>query len=127
MAGDSELAEAFKVLAWSQQNLVWARQRQANQLRSTLREYYPAALEGLANGGWNGDPRLAELGLCASAVKYDWLTPAMLSSASAPRQMRGEPKRSMRTSAFANAVSPFSTTPNAPGERSGSPRTSRCS
>ncbi len=88
MAGDSELAEAFKVLAWSQQNLVWARQRQANQLRSTLREYYPAALEGLANGGWNGDPRLAELGLCASAVKYDWLTPAMHSSASAPRQMR---------------------------------------
>jgi hypothetical protein len=47
-----------------------------------------AYLEGLANAGWKGDPRLAELGLCASAVKYDWLTPAMLLSASASRQMR---------------------------------------
>ncbi len=45
VAGDSELAEALKVLARSHQNLVWARQRQVNQLRSTLREYYPAALE----------------------------------------------------------------------------------
>ena len=54
-------------------------------LEAVVRDAY---LEGLANGGWNGDPRLAELGLCASAVKYDWLTPAMLFSASAPRQMR---------------------------------------
>ena len=54
-------------------------------LEAAVRDAY---LEGLENGGWNGDPRLAELGLCASAVKYDWLTPAILSSASAPRQMR---------------------------------------
>ena len=45
IAGDSELAEAVKVLARAHQSLVWARQRQVNQLRSTLREYYPAALE----------------------------------------------------------------------------------
>lgn len=45
VAGDSEAAEALKVLARSHQALVWARQRQVNQLRSTLREYYPAALE----------------------------------------------------------------------------------
>jgi transposase len=45
MAGDSELADAIKVLARAHQNLVWTRQRQVNQLRSTLREFYPAALQ----------------------------------------------------------------------------------
>jgi transposase len=45
MAGDSELAEALKVLARAHQSMVWMRGQQANQLRSTLREFYPAALE----------------------------------------------------------------------------------
>jgi transposase len=45
IAGDSELAEAIKVLARAHQSMIWTRQRQANQLRSTLREFYPAALE----------------------------------------------------------------------------------
>ena len=52
VAGDSELAEAVKVLARSHQSMVWTRQRQTNQLRSTLREFYPTALEafdGLAS------------------------------------------------------------------------------
>ena len=44
IAGDSELAEGVKVLARSHQSLIWARQRQANLLRSTLREFHPAAL-----------------------------------------------------------------------------------
>ena len=44
VAGDSDLAEAIKVTARAHQNLVWARQRQVNQLRSALREYYPGAL-----------------------------------------------------------------------------------
>ena len=33
-----------------------------------------AYLGGLREAGWNGDERLARLGICASAVKYDWLT-----------------------------------------------------
>lgn len=44
IAGDSELAEAIKVLARAHQGLIWTRQRQTNTLRSTLREFYPAAL-----------------------------------------------------------------------------------
>jgi len=44
IAGDSDLAEAVKVLARAHQGLVWSRQRQLNQLRSTLREFYPTAL-----------------------------------------------------------------------------------
>lgn len=45
IAGDSELAEAIKVLARAHQSMGWMRGQQANQLRSTLREFYPAALE----------------------------------------------------------------------------------
>jgi Transposase/Transposase IS116/IS110/IS902 family len=44
VAGDSELAAAVKVLARAHQSLIWTRQRQTNQLRSTLREFYPGAL-----------------------------------------------------------------------------------
>jgi len=42
-----ELAEAIKVLARAHHSLVWTRQRQVNQLRSTLREFYPGALAAL--------------------------------------------------------------------------------
>ena len=45
VAGDTDLAEGIKVLARAHQGLIWTRQRQINQLRSTLREFYPAALE----------------------------------------------------------------------------------
>lgn len=45
VATDSELLQAIKVTARTHQNLIWTRTRHANQLRSTLREFYPAALE----------------------------------------------------------------------------------
>jgi transposase len=51
VAGDSELGEAVKVLARAHQNLIWTRRRQLNQLRSTLREFYPAALEAFDDLG----------------------------------------------------------------------------
>ena len=51
VAGDSETAEAVKVLARSHQSLIWTRQRQTNQLRSTLREFYPAASQSLRPAG----------------------------------------------------------------------------
>jgi Transposase/Transposase IS116/IS110/IS902 family len=44
VAGDSDLAGAVKVLARAHQSMIWNRRRQANQLRSALREFYPAAL-----------------------------------------------------------------------------------
>jgi transposase len=44
IAGDSELAEAVKLLARAHQSAIWGRQRQVNALRSALREYYPGAL-----------------------------------------------------------------------------------
>ncbi len=43
-AGDSEQASVVKTLARTHQCMIWTRQRQTNQLRSMLREFYPAAL-----------------------------------------------------------------------------------
>jgi hypothetical protein len=51
IAGDSELAETVKVLARAHQGLIWTRRRQLNQLRSTLREFYPAAIDTFAELG----------------------------------------------------------------------------
>ena len=45
LPADSELAQAIGVLARAQQDAVWNRQHIANQLRSLLREYYPAFIE----------------------------------------------------------------------------------
>ncbi|MDQ2729616.1 MAG: IS110 family transposase [Actinomycetota bacterium] len=45
IAGDSEAAQAMKVVARAHQRVIWDRQRQVNRLRSTLREFFPAALE----------------------------------------------------------------------------------
>jgi hypothetical protein len=53
VAGDSETVEALKVLARVHQSMIWSKGRQTNALRSTLREFYPAALvafEDLASG-----------------------------------------------------------------------------
>jgi transposase len=45
VAGDSDLAEAVKVVARAHKTLIWERTRHTLRMRSTLREYYPAALE----------------------------------------------------------------------------------
>ncbi|GAB3976644.1 hypothetical protein GCM10029978_064070 [Actinoallomurus acanthiterrae] len=42
---DSELVQAIAVLARAQQEATWNRQQLADQLRSLLREYFPAALK----------------------------------------------------------------------------------
>jgi Transposase len=59
---DSGLAEAVKVLASGHQQLVWARQRQANILRSALRALYSAALAAFG-GDPGGRDAVAVLGL----------------------------------------------------------------
>jgi Transposase/Transposase IS116/IS110/IS902 family len=49
--GDSDDAEAIKVLARAHQNLIWLRARQVATLRAGLLEYYPAALQAFPNLG----------------------------------------------------------------------------
>jgi transposase len=48
VAGDTALAEGIKILARAHQTLVWERTRTTNRLRSSLREYFPAALATFA-------------------------------------------------------------------------------
>lgn len=45
IAGDTDLADAVKLLALAHQTAIWERTRQVLRLRSTLREYFPAAIE----------------------------------------------------------------------------------
>jgi len=49
VAGDSEQAGAVKVLTRMHQTLIWDRTRQVLRLRSSLREFFPAALEAYEN------------------------------------------------------------------------------
>lgn len=49
IAGDSGLADAVKLLARAHQNAVWERTRHVLRLRSTLREFFPAALDAFAD------------------------------------------------------------------------------
>lgn len=44
VADDTDLGEAIKLTARSHQSLIWDRSRHVARLRSTLREYFPAAL-----------------------------------------------------------------------------------
>ena len=93
VAGDSELAEAVKVLARAQQNLIWVRQRQLNTLRSTLREYYPAALEAFGDDLGSRDA-LAVLGRAPTPALGKGLSAAKVASAirAAGRQRNVETK-----------------------------------
>jgi hypothetical protein len=60
-------------------DLFWPAERLAE-----LEQACFAAYEcGLRDEGWTGDPRLLRLGVVASAVKYAWLLPRLLASASA--------------------------------------------
>jgi transposase len=45
VAGDSAAVEATKLVARTHQTLIWDRSRQMLRLRSTLREFFPAALD----------------------------------------------------------------------------------
>ncbi|WP_434600586.1 IS110 family transposase [Streptomyces sp. A5-4] len=49
VAGDSEAAQAVKVVARAHQTLIWERTRTFHRLRTALREYFPAALNAYAD------------------------------------------------------------------------------
>ncbi|MEV2215036.1 IS110 family transposase [Streptomyces sp. NPDC050997] len=90
---DSELAQAITVLARAQQDAVWNRQQVANQVRSLLREYYPAALHAFQgkDGGLTRPDARGILTLAPTPAKAAKLTLA---------QLRAALKRSGRTRAF---------------------------
>ena len=48
--GDTENADAIKVLARTHQSAIWSRQREMNSLRNALKDYYPGALVAFGTG-----------------------------------------------------------------------------
>lgn len=56
LPADSELAQSIAVLARAQQDAVWRRSKASNELRSILREYYPAFLETFASKSATNPP-----------------------------------------------------------------------
>lgn len=49
IAGDSDKAQAMRIVARAHQTLIWERTRTFQRLRSTLREYFPGALAAYAS------------------------------------------------------------------------------
>ena len=49
VAGDTDEGEAIKLTARTHQSLIWDRTRHVLRLRSTLREYFPVALQAFAD------------------------------------------------------------------------------
>ena len=74
-SGDSEQAEVVKTVARTHQTMIWTRQRQTNQLRSMLREFYPAALAAFGDD-LAGRDALAVLAIAATPGAGQALTPA---------------------------------------------------
>jgi transposase len=103
VAGDSELAEAVKVLARTHQSLVWTRRRQVNQLRSLLREFYPGALAAVGDD-LGGRDALAVLQLAPTPTLGRQLSRAKLAAtlARAGRQ-RGAQARAVQLQAALRA------------------------
>lgn len=79
IAGDRDLAEAVKILARAHQSMIWARQRQLNQLRSTLREYYPGALVAFDTLG--SHDALAVLAIAPTPTLGARLSPSKIAAA----------------------------------------------
>jgi transposase len=80
VAGDTGLVEAVKVLARAHQSLIWSRQRQVNQLRNALREFYPAALEAFGTDLASADA-LAVLAVAPTPAQARSLSTARIATA----------------------------------------------
>jgi Transposase/Transposase IS116/IS110/IS902 family len=80
VAGDSDLAEAIRVLARAHQSAIWSRQRQLNSLRSALRAFYPAALAAFGTDLASSDA-LAVLALAPTPEQGRQLSRAKLAAA----------------------------------------------
>jgi transposase len=80
VAGDSDLAEAIRVLARAHQSAIWSRQRQLNSLRSALRAFYPAALDAFGTDLASGDA-VAVLTLAPTPERGRQLSRAQIAAA----------------------------------------------
>lgn len=92
ISSDTGLADAVKALARAHQSMIWSRQRHTNQLRSTLREFYTAALD--AFGDLASGDALAVLAIAPTPAQGRRLSQARIVSAlrRGGRQRRIDPR-----------------------------------
>jgi hypothetical protein len=79
-AGDSEGADAIKVLARAHQSAIWSRQREKNALRNALKDYYPGALTAFGTDLDDGDA-VEVLGIAPTPALGAQLSLAKITSA----------------------------------------------
>jgi hypothetical protein len=81
VAGDSEVAEAVKVVTRAHQTLLWERTRHMLRLRVALRDYFPAALEAYKPLGLTSDAVLRLLVTAPTPAAAAKLTLPQISAA----------------------------------------------
>ncbi|CUU55434.1 Transposase IS116/IS110/IS902 family protein [Parafrankia irregularis] len=91
VAGDSDLADAVKLVARAHQSLVWDRTRQVQRLRSALLESFPAAL--VAFDDLDAPDTLELLAKAPSAAEAARLTVAQISAVLKRARRRKIPER----------------------------------
>ena len=120
VSGDSEQVEVVKTLARTHQSMIWARQRQTNQLRSMLREFHPAALaafgEDLAGRDALAVLPLASTPTAARALSRSKIAAALRCAEPAGNATSTPPRcgSSMRCAATNSACPTLSPAPTAP-------------
>ncbi|GAA4236077.1 IS110 family transposase [Streptosporangium album] len=81
VAGDSEVAEAVKVVTRAHQTLLWERTRHMLRLRVALRDYFPAALETFKPLGLTSEAVLKLLAKAPTPASAAKLTISQISAA----------------------------------------------
>ena len=94
IAGDSDLAEAVKLLARAHQTAIWERTRHLLRLRSALREFFPVALQAFPD--LHAVDALALLELAPDPASAAALTEQQVQQALRAARRRDVPAKAMR-------------------------------
>jgi Transposase len=99
VAGDSDQAQAVKVVARAHKTLIWEQTRQLQQLRHQLRDYFAAALEAYGELGLASADVLKLLARAAEPASAARLATAQIDAAlkRARRQHRAAKTATIRT------------------------------
>jgi hypothetical protein len=81
LAGDSQQAQAVKVVARAHKTLIWERTRHVQRLRHQLRDYFPAALEAYGELGLDSADVLELLAKAPDPASAARLTTAQIDAA----------------------------------------------